>query len=117
MKITDISVGDCRRYNTLECRSDVPYQGRVEKAYWKFTDDTLVDHVVDDIHCRDDECESPDIGWESSKGIYRNGNSYFGAVRLGRTKANAEVGLFTCHFEGDSKEPVSVSIRRTVERE
>ena len=119
VNINDLPVGGCRRYDSLECLSDVPYQGRMEVAYWKYTDpNTLEDHLVDDIRCKDDECESPDIGWQSSKGIYRKGSSYFGVVRLGRTKGNADLGHFTCYFEGDSEGQVSVNIvTMTVERE
>ena len=111
--ITDLTVGGCRRYDTLECLSDVKYRGRVEKAYWKYTDQyTLEEHLVDDIHCKDDKCKRPDnaTGWQSNRGIYRNGSSYYGVVRLGRTKENAVKGLFTCYFEGDSKYEVSVNI-------
>ena len=112
MVITDLPVGGCRRYESLECLSDVPYRGRMEVAYWKYTDGiTLKDHKVDDIHCKDDECKSPYIGWQSSKGIYRKGTRYYGVVRLGRKFENATTeGLFTCHFEGDSNTPVSVNI-------
>ena len=125
MNITDLPVGECRRYETLECRSDVPYQGRVNelKAYWEYTDPrSLLNHEVDDIRCKImGRCKNPEIGWQSSKGIYRDGNSYFWAVRLGRTKENAQLRNFTCHFEGDSGEPASVNIvtiiMRTVERE
>ena len=103
MSITELPVGGYRRYETLECLSDVPYRGRVEKAYWKYTDDTLVDHKVDDIRCKTTGgCKSPKIGWQSTKGIYKKGNSYFGVVRLGRNATNPIVGLFTCYFEGDS---------------
>ena len=44
---------------------------------------------------------------------------YYGVVRLGRTKESAELGHFTCYFEGDSDGRVSVNIvtMRTVERE
>ena len=110
--IDDLPVGGCRRYDTLECLSDVKYQGAVEKAYWKYTDTTLKDYLVEDIHCKGDECKNPDIafGWQSSRGIYRNGSSYYGVVRLGRTKENAEKGVFTCYFEEDSNSPVSVNI-------
>ena len=110
MNINDLPIGGRRRYDTLECLSDVPYQGRKEAAYWMYTDDTLVDHMVDDIHCKSYKCNSPYIGWQSSKGIYRNGSSSFGVVRLGRRFENAALGLFTCHYEGDSNSPVSVSI-------
>ena len=124
VNIIDLPVGGCRRYETLECLSDVPYRGRVEKAYWKYTDpDTLVEHKIDDIRCKTtDRCKKSEIGWQSSKGIYKNkmDKKYYGVVRLGRTKENAEVGIFTCYFEGDSDdERVSVNIVtiRTVERE
>ena len=116
MVITDLPVGGCRRYETLECLSDVPYRERVEKAYWEYNDlDTLKDHVieVDDIRCNTtDRCKNPEIGWQSSKGIYRNkmDKKYYGVVRLGKTKENAELGHFTCYFEGDSDGPVSVNI-------
>ena len=106
MSITDFLVNSgCRRYETIECLSDMSYQGIFEKAYWVYTDE---DHLVDNIRCKDDECKNPDIGWQSSRGIYRKGKRYYNAVRLGRTKKNAAVGKFTCHFEGES--PVSVNI-------
>ena len=122
VNITDLPVGGCSRYDTLECLSDVPYRGKVEKAYWKYTDlDTLKNHEVDDIRCKDDECKSPDIGWQSNLGIYKNkaDKIYYGAVRLGRQSEAAAAGVFICHFEGDSDEPVSVNIvtMKTVERE
>ena len=111
MCITDLPEGGCRRYDTLECLSDVPYRGRVEKAYWNYTDpNTGEEHLVDDIRCKSDECESPDIGWQSSRGIYRKGKSYYNVVRLGRKFKNAAVGEFTCHFEEDSEPSVSVNI-------
>ena len=119
--ITDLLVGGCRRYDSLECLSDVPYRGRMEKAYWKYTDThTLKDLRVDDIRCNTSitgRCKNPEIGWQSSKGIYRNkiDNKYYGVVRLGKTKDDAELGHFTCYFEGDSDDKqVSVNI---VERE
>ena len=108
--ITDLSIGGCRRYDTLECLSDVPYRGRMEKAYWKWTDDTLKDHKVDDIDCKYGECTSPYIGWQSSEGVYKKGKRYYGVIKLGRKFENATLGLFTCHFEGDSNSPVSVNI-------
>ena len=109
--ITDLPVGGCRRYDSLECLSDVPYRGRMEKAYWKYTDpDTLEAHEVDDVNCKDDECKSPYIGWQSSENIYKKGKRYYGAIRLGRKFTNATLGHFTCHFEGDSDTPVSVNI-------
>ena len=105
--IDDLPVGGCRRYDSLECLSDVEYRGPgiFEKAYWVYND--LEDSLVDGIHCKGDECKSPDIGWQSSRGIYRKGSRYYGAVRLGRKLKNAAVGRFTCHFEGES---VSVNI-------
>ena len=110
--ITDLPVGGCRRYDTLECLSDVSYRGKVEKAYWEYTDPhTLENHLVDDIHCEDDECKSPYIGWQSSKGIYKKGKQYYNTVRLGRRFKNAtEIlpAVFTCYFEGHT--PVSVNI-------
>lgn len=77
-----------------------------------YTDlDTLEDHLVDDICCKDDECKSPYIGWRSSRGIYRKDKRYYNVVRLSRKVENATIlmhmGHFTCHFEGSS---VSVSI-------
>ena len=111
VNITDLPVDGYRRYETLECLSDVPYRGRVEKAYWKYTDNFLVDHEVDDIRCKTTgRCKNPEIGWQSTKGIYKNGESYFGVVRLGKRFENAATGIFTCHFEGDSNSPVSVNI-------
>ena len=110
--VTDLPVGGCRRFDTLECLSDVPFRGRMEVVYWKWTDDTLKDHKVDNINCKGDECESPYIGWWSKNGIYKNKKEkrYYGAVRLGRRFENATLGLFTCHFERDSDTPVSVWI-------
>ena len=118
VNINDLPVGGYRRYETLECLSDVPYRGRMEKAYWKYTDDRdHKDHKVDDIRCKD-ECKSPDIGWRSTLGIYKNKTEYYGVVRLGRHNEAAAAGVFTCHFEGDSDGPVSVKIvTMTVERE
>ena len=106
--ITDLPVGGCRRYDTLECLSDVPYRGRVEKAYWKYTDLDLKDREVDDIRCKGKDCWK--FGWHSNLGIYKKGKKYFGVVRLGRRFENATTGIFTCHFEGDSDSPVSVNI-------
>ena len=109
VSLTDLPVGGCRRYDSLECLSDVPYRGRLAKAYWVYTDpNTSENHVVDDIRCKDDECKSPDIGWQSSRGIYRKGKQYYNVVRLSR-RLNATMGLFTCYFEGDSNS-VSVNI-------
>ena len=117
--IADLPVDGYRRYETLECLSDVKYRGRVEKAYWKYTDpNTLKDYLVEDIldHCKGAECKNPDVdnafanGWRSNRGIYRNGSRYYGVVRLGRTEENAVEGLFTCYFQGDSKPAVSVNI-------
>ena len=96
--INDLPVGGCRRYDTLECLSDVPYRGRVEKAYWKYTDEYLVDHKIDDIRCKGNDCWK--FGWQSTMGIYRKGKRYYSVLRLGRRFENATVGLFTCHFEG-----------------
>ena len=111
VNINDLPVGGSGRYDTLECLSEVPYRGRIGVAYWKYTDpDTLADHKVDDINCEGDECKSPHIGWQSTLGIYRNGSSYYGVVRLGRRFENATEGLFTCHYEGDRYTPVSVNI-------
>ena len=110
--ITDLPVGGSRRYDSLECLSNVPDRGRMEEAYWEYADpdNFALDHRVDNIHCKGDECKSPDIGWWSSKGTYRKGKRYYGVVILGRRFENATVGLFTCHYEGDSSSPVSVSI-------
>ena len=110
VNITEFPVGGCRRYDTLECRSDVPYRGRMEVAYWKWTDDTLKDHKVDHINCKGDKCESPYIGWWSTNGIYRKGKRFYGMIRLGRKFENTTLGLFTCHFEGDRKD-TTVSVR------
>ena len=114
VNITDLPPRGCRRYNTLECQSDVPYRGRMERAYWKYTDPiTLTEYKVDDIRCKDcPKCKSPDIGWRSTTAIYRKGKNYFNSLRLGMAcdKAAAAVGLFTCHIEGDSNSPVSVNI-------
>ena len=110
--INDFPVGGCRSYDSLECLSDVPYRGRMEEAYWKYADPNnfLLDHRVDDIHCKGDECKSPYSGWQSSRGIYRKGKRYYNALILGRKFENATETLFTCHFEGDSDSPISVSI-------
>ena len=109
--ITDLPVGGYRRYGTLECLSDVPYRGRVEKAYWVYTDqNTLNVYRVDNIRCKDDECKTPYIGWQSELGVYRKGKAYYGVVRLGRRSENAAEGLFTCYFEGDTGRPVSLNI-------
>ena len=111
VNITDLPVGGCRRYDSLECLSDVPYRGKVEKAYWKYTDNYLVDNTIDDIRCKDDDdYKCWKLGWQSTLGIYKKGKKYYGVVRLGRRFENATVGLFTCHFEGDSDSPVSVNI-------
>ena len=106
MSLTDLPVGGCRRYDSLECLSDVEYSGpgMLPEAYWVYLEDSL---VIDTIRCKGDECKSPYIGWQSSKGIYRKGKKYYNAVRLGRRSKNAATGQFTCHFEGDS---VSVNI-------
>ena len=106
VEITDLPVGGCRRYDTIECLSDVPYQGKVEKAYWEYNDVvTLEDHKVYDIRCEGKDCWK--FGWQSNMGIYKKDKKYYNVVRLGRRFENATVGLFTCHFEGDS---VSVNI-------
>ena len=115
VNINDLPVGGSGRRDTLECLSDVPYRGRVVTAYWVYTDDTLEDHMVDDIHCKGDKCENPDIGWQSSLGIYRNGRRYYGLVRLIRRFENATLGLFTCHYEGDNN--ISVSIDNSIASE
>ena len=98
VEVAGLPVGGCRRYDTLECLSDVPYQGRVEKAYWVYTDNTLEDHEVDDIRCEGNECWK--FGWQSTMGIYKKGNRYYNVLRLGRRFENATIGSFTCHFEG-----------------
>ena len=112
MNITDIPVGGCRRYETLECRSNVPYQAVLRTAYWVYTSNTLEDHHVDDIRCNmtTNRCRNSDIGWWSRKGIYKKGKRYYGLVRLGKRFENATVGRFTCHYEGDIDSPVSVNI-------
>ena len=112
VNINELPPGGCRRYDTLECLSDVPYRGRKEKAYWKYTDTiTLTENMVDDIRCKlYSKCKSPDIGWWSTRAIYRKGKDYFNSLRLGMASNKAEVGLFTCHIEGDDKTPVSVNI-------
>ena len=117
MNITDLPVlnDGCRgyAYNSLECLSDVKYQGlgrvNVENAYWMYTN--LINgkkYKIDDVRCRN--CKSPDIGWKSARGIYRNGKSYYNVLRLGRVSEEAEGGLFTCHIKEDSDSPVSVNI-------
>ena len=109
VNIADLPVGGCRRYDTLECLSDVPYQGKVENAFWEYTDpDTLKYHVVDDIRCEGKDCWK--FGWHSNLGIYKKGQKYYGVVRLGRRNETATLGHFTCRFEEDSKSPVSVNI-------
>ena len=66
-----------------------------------YTDDSAVlDHVVDTIHCKGDKCKSPDIEWQSSRGIYIQCSE--------NQKLAAAVGKFICHFEGES--PVTVNI-------
>ena len=113
VNINDLPVGGCRRYETLECLSDVPYRGGVENAYWKYTDlDSLVDHKIDDIHCEDSEDHKCwQFGWQSNLGIYKKGKKYYGVVRLGRQNETATMGHFTCHFEGDTvDDQVSVNI-------
>ena len=108
LNINDLPVGGYRRNETLECLSDVPYRGRVPKAYWKYTDNTFEDHKVDDIRCKGDKCKSPYIGWQSAMGIYKKGDRYYHVLRLGRRFENASKGLFTCYFEGCL--PVSIEI-------
>ena len=111
MSIDNLPVGGYRRYDTLECLSDVPYRGRVEKAYWKYTDlDTCEEHVIDDIRCKGDKCKSPDIGWQSTLGIYKEGKRYYNVLRLGRRFETATAGWFTCYFKEDSNSPVSAAI-------
>ena len=110
--ITDLPVGGCRRYDSLECLSHVEYQGRVLKAYWKYTNTTsLQEFLVEDFRCQfRRNCKSPGIGWLSARGIYRKGKSYYNVLRLGRVSEKAAVGLFTCNFEEDNEDPVSVNI-------
>ena len=109
MEITDLPVGGCRRYDSLECLSEVPYRGKVEEAYWVYTDlDTCEDHVVNDSRCEGDECWK--FGWQSTLGIYKKDEKYYSVVRLGRQNETAAGGVFTCHFKGDSNPPVSASI-------
>ena len=112
VNITDLPVGGCRSYDTLECLSDVPYRGRVEKAFWKYTDpDTCEEHMIDDIRCKDDDDHKCwKFGWQSTLGIYKKGKKYYSVVRLGRRFENATAGYFTCYFEEDSTSPVSVAI-------
>ena len=112
MNITDLPVGGCRRYDSIECRSKVPYRGRLEKAYWVYTDLTTGEKSrVDDIRCEArDRCKSTDIGWQSSRGIYRKGRRYYNALRLSRRSKCATGGEFTCHFNDDSNSPVTVNI-------
>ena len=109
VSITELPVGGCSRYDSLECLSDVPYRGRVEKAYWMYTDPytPTITQRVDTIRCKDDECTSTDIGWWSARGIYKKGKGYYGVVRLGRRFENARWGLLTCVFE---EKNVSVTI-------
>ena len=116
--INDLPVDGYRRYETLECLSDVKYRGRVPNAYWEYTDKSLAEysstdpntdvHRVDDIRCKGDKCESSNIGWHSTLGIYRKGRSYYFVLRLGRSDENAKEGFFTCIF-GES-ERVTVKI-------
>ena len=110
--ITDLPVRGCRRYDTIECLSEMKYRGRVEKAYWNYTNTTsLKVYKVDDFRCKfRRNCQTPYIGWWSASGIYRKGKSYFNVLRLGRVTKNATVGLFTCNFEDDKYDPVSVNI-------
>ena len=114
VNINDLPKSGCRRYKSLECRSDVPYQGIIdhEKAYWVYTDRiTLKDYMVDDIRCKvRHKCQRSDIGWRSARGLYRNGKRYLNVLRLGRVSDEAKVGLFTCHIEEDSNSPISVYI-------
>ena len=111
VNITDLPVGGCRGYDSLECLSDVKYQGRidVENTYWIYFDPiTRIEYEIDDVRLK--VRESPDIGWRSARGIYRKGISYYNVLRLGRVSEKPAVGLFTCHIEGDSNSPVSVNI-------
>ena len=113
MQITDLPVLGCRRYDTLECLSDVPYRGKFEKAYWEYTDPNDIGkyYKVDDIHCENNENHTCwEFGWQSTLGIYKKGKNYYGVVRLGRRIETAARGLFTCYFEGDSGPRVSVSV-------
>ena len=105
VEITDLPIGGCRRYDTIECLSDVPYRGRVEKAYWEYTDPNDLDkyYKVDDIRCEDDDDHKCwELGWQSTLGIYKKGKEYYSVVRLGRRNETAASGVFTCHFEGES---------------
>ena len=110
--ITDLPVGGYRRYDTIECLSEMKYQGRGVKAYWNYTNTTsLKVHKVDDFRCKfGRNRKTPYIGWWSARGIYIKGQSYFNVLRLGRVSENATVGLFTCNFEDDKYDPVSVNI-------
>ena len=114
VNINDLPKSGCRRYKSLECRSDVLYPGIIdrEKAYWIYRDPiTLKDYMVDDIRCKvGDKCEHSNIGWRSARGLYRNGKMYYIVVRLGKVSDEAKVGLFTCHIEGDSKS-LAVSVK------
>ena len=110
VNIANLPEGGCRRYDTLECLSDVKYRGRLEKAYWVYTDPFTNDKCrIPSIRCKGDKCNHA-LGWQSSMGIYRKGRKYFGVVRLGRIKKHrypAE-GNFTCYFEGDRDFSASV---------
>ena len=68
MNITDLPVGGCRRYDTLECLSDVPYRGRLKKAYWVYTDPFTNDTCrVPSIRCKGNECNHTlggRVAWE-----------------------------------------------------
>ena len=110
--ILDLPVGGYRHYDTIECLSEMKYRGRVEKAYWNYTNTTsLKVYKVDDFRCKfGRNCKTPYIGWWSARGIFRKGQSYFNVLRLGRVTKNATVGLFTCNFEEDNDDPVSVNI-------
>ena len=93
---SDLPVGGCRRYDTLECLSDVPYRGRLENAYWVYTDpNTCEDYPVDDMRCENnDDHECWKYGWQSTLGIYKKGKKYYNVLRLGRRFENATSGLF-----------------------
>lgn len=113
VNINDLPKSGCRRYKSLECRSEVPYQRIIIDAYWIYTDPiTLKDYKVDDIRCKvRDKCEHSNIGWQSARGLYRNDKSYYNVLRLGKVSDEAKVGLFTCHIEEERKTlAVSVNI-------
>ena len=103
-------IGGFRFYNTLECRSDVKYRGRVENAHWAYVDPVTKEEQR--LDCEGAECEElqKTIGWRSYSSIYKNGTTYYGTVRLGRTSEKAVDGTFKCYFKDDSNSPVSVDI-------